>query len=153
MQTKKRIVYVDADSCPVKQEIMVIAQELNYEVIFVTSYSHHGTKMEASQTVFVDNEKEAVDMYIVNHAKSHNVVVTQDHALASILLPKKARVLSPRGIIFSEERIESMLEERHFSQKQRRAGAKTKGPKKFTDEDRNQFCNSFRRILSQEEGK
>ncbi|WP_078552790.1 YaiI/YqxD family protein [Bacillus alkalicellulosilyticus] len=149
---KKKRIYVDADSCPVKEEIIMISEEFEAEVIFVTSYSHWGIGSERTKTVLVDNQKEAVDMYIVNHVKANDIVVTQDYALASILLPRKSDVLSPRGVIYTEEKMNSLLEQRYVSQKQRRAGHKTKGPRKFTNEDRAMFCHSFRNFFKKEEG-
>ncbi|MDV2683135.1 DUF188 domain-containing protein [Alkalihalophilus lindianensis] len=141
-------VYVDADSCPVKNEIVSICQELNLSAVFVSSIAHHISVPEGFSHVTVDSDKEAADMYILNHTRRGDCCVTQDHALASILLPKGVNVLSPRGYVYREETIMQMLDARYFSQKERRGGGKTKGPKAFTEEDRSQFCYQFTTILS-----
>ncbi|WP_216830041.1 YaiI/YqxD family protein [Alkalihalobacterium elongatum] len=142
----KSYVYVDADSCPVKDEILAISSEYNVEVVFVSSYSHD-IRSEHAKIVRVDSDKEAADLFIMNHAKKNDVIVTQDHALASILVGRGASVLSPRGKVFSEDEMITILQLRHWSQKQRRSGNKTKGPKAFTSMDRKHFCNNLRKIL------
>ncbi|WP_209123021.1 DUF188 domain-containing protein [Alkalihalobacillus sp. BA299] len=144
----KSYVYVDADSCPVKEEILTISSEFNVEVIFVSSYSHQ-IQNEQAKVVMVDPDKEAADLFIMNHAKESDVVITQDHALASILVGRRLSVLSPRGKIFSEDEMITILQLRHWSQKQRRAGNKTKGPKAFTSLDRKHFCTNLRKIFLQ----
>ncbi len=149
----KRSIIVDADSCPVKEEIILIAKEHNAEVFFVSSYSHQVEDSRITKSIIVDNVKEAADMYIINHVQKDDIVITQDHALASLLLPRGAEVISPRGIQYSEENMLTMLETRHLSQKQRRAGFKTKGPKKFIEQDRINFCHNLRRILEKKAGK
>ncbi len=99
--------------------------------------------------MLVDPDKEAADLFIMNNAKENDVVVTQDHALASILVGRKLSVLSPRGKIFTEDEMITILQLRHWSQKQRRAGNKTKGPKAFTATDRKHFCTNLRKIFLQ----
>ncbi|MEB1807591.1 MAG: YaiI/YqxD family protein [Bacillaceae bacterium] len=141
-------VYVDADSCPVKDEILEIAKSFNFEVVLVSSYSHN-IQSEQAKVVRVDSDKEAVDLFIMNHAKGNDVVITQDHALASILVGRGLSVLSPRGKIFSEDEMITILQLRHWSQKQRRSGNKTKGPKAFKPSDREHFCANLRKILKQ----
>lgn len=147
MTKKIRRIYVDADSCPVKEEVTSISTAFRVEVIFVSSYAHYISAGEDVRTVQVDSEKEAVDFYIINRASRDDVVVTQDHALASILVGSHVRVISPRGMIYDAEEIPLMLEQRHIARKERRAGNKTKGPRKFTNVDRQRFCENFKKIL------
>lgn len=148
MQTLKRRIYVDADSCPVKEEIMIVANEYEIGTIFVSSYAHDPSiKSEKVEYVLVDSEKEAVDLYLMNTVRQNDIVITQDHALASILLSRGAIVLSPRGNEYTENNISLLLDMRHFHSKQRRSGMKTKGMKPFTNEDRLKFCQSLRKIL------
>ncbi|MDF2607184.1 MAG: hypothetical protein K0S34_1379 [Bacillales bacterium] len=78
--------------------------------------------------------------------------MTQDYGLASILLPKSVSVISPRGRMYTTENIDQLLFERYLGAKLRRAAIHTKGPKKFTVEDRKNFFNSFEKILSNFEG-
>jgi uncharacterized protein YaiI (UPF0178 family) len=106
--------------------------------------------LKKMQWKFVDSTKEAVDLYIMNHVKAGDLVITQDIGLASILLPKNVYVLSPRGIPFEEKSINKALDMWYLSAKARRNGVYGNGPKPFTNEDRIRFRNELIQILSGE---
>ncbi len=91
------VVYVDADACPVKDEIVDLCILYSIDMVFVASYAHDLFLQAPARTVTVDPDKEAVDLYLVNYAKKGDVCITQDHGLASLLLSKGITVLSPRG--------------------------------------------------------
>ncbi|WP_100406767.1 YaiI/YqxD family protein [Bacillus solitudinis] len=152
MNRKNLSMYVDADSCPVKEEIIQLCQTYSVEMIFVSSYAHVMTLPSSVKQITVDTDKEAADLYIMNHIQRGDFCVTQDHALASLLLPRGAEILSPRGMMYTNENIDQLLNVRYLSQKQRRMGGKTKGPKAFTEEDRRQFISSLEKILAKKEG-
>ncbi len=152
MNPSLRTIYVDADACPVKDEIVEICKQHKVEMIFVSSYAHTLTLPRIAKVVTVDNEKEAVDLYLMNKVHKGDVCVTQDHALASILLSKGVLALSPRGVVYQEDTMLQMLDARYFSQKQRRMGEKTKGPKPFRQVDRLKFIEQFTKIIAEKEG-
>ncbi|MFK3937643.1 DUF188 domain-containing protein [Alkalihalobacillus sp. NPDC078783] len=139
--------YVDADSCPVKDEILTYRFETDVKIVFVMSYAHMMVLPPEVGQVMVDSDKEAVDLYIMNHVKKGDICVTQDHALASLLLKKGVTALSPRGDRYLEETIEFLLQVRHQSAEKRRRGIRTKGPKPFTVEDRDRFVKELKIIL------
>ena len=148
MRNDVQTVYVDADSCPVKEEIDHLCKEYNKKLVFVASYAHAINPSLGTLTVTVDSRTEEADLYIVNHCRCGDIVVTQDHGLAALLLPKGVNVISPRGKHFLEGDMNELLFARHLGKIQRRAGMKTKGPKKFTTEDILKFCEQFKKILS-----
>ncbi|MCT8139693.1 YaiI/YqxD family protein [Anaerobacillus sp. CMMVII] len=152
MRNCEQTVYVDADACPVKEEIVSICRKYKKTVVFVASYAHSLDRLEGSTIVMVDSRMEEVDLYIINHCKRGDIVVTQDHGLASLLLPKGIKVISPRGKQFLNEDIDELLLARYLGKMQRRAGMKTKGPTKFTKEDNLKFVEKFEKILSNVEG-
>ncbi|KAF0818349.1 MULTISPECIES: YaiI/YqxD family protein [unclassified Cytobacillus] len=143
---------VDADSCPVKEEIVEIANSFKLDAVFVASYAHMQNDLSGAVWKFVDSSKEAADLFIMNHVKSGDAVVTQDIGLASTLLLKGVYVLSPRGILFEESEIRTALEMRHLSAKARKRGVYGKGPKPFSQEDRSRFVQQLTKILSNLEG-
>ncbi len=102
-------VYVDADSCPVKEEIGHLCKKYNKKLIFVASYAHEINPSLGAKLVTVDSRAEEADLYIVNHCHRGDVVVTQDHGLAGLLLPKGVNVISLRGKIFLEEDMNELL--------------------------------------------
>ncbi|MDT8861773.1 YaiI/YqxD family protein [Alkalihalobacillus sp. MEB130] len=152
MKPSVKTIYVDADACPVKSEIVEICEFVTLPMVFVSSYSHTLTLPSTAKVVTVDNEKEAVDLYLMNNIKKGDICVTQDHALASILLAKGVIALSPRGFVYREETILQMLDARYVSQKHRRMGGKTKGPKPFRQEDRSRFIEQLTKIVTEKEG-
>ena len=97
---------------------------------------------------YVDSIKEAADLYIMNYISKGDIAITQDIGLASTLLAKGVYVLSPRGILFEEKEIETALELRHLSAKARRRGIYGKGPKPFSEKDRENFKQELTKLLS-----
>ncbi|MCZ0755571.1 YaiI/YqxD family protein [Anoxybacillus sp. J5B_2022] len=145
-------IFVDADACPVKHEIFSLARQYNVESVFVSSYNHFSHD-QTMKWVYVDTEKEAVDLYIVNHAHRGDVVVTQDIGLASMLVNRQIYVVSPRGSVYREEEMGQRLYARYLQAKQRRQGIYGKGMKRFSAEERQAFRKSFEKILSKLAGK
>ncbi|MED3624805.1 YaiI/YqxD family protein [Neobacillus thermocopriae] len=141
--------FVDADSCPVKSEIVEIASLFSAAVILVASYDHYlKEEYTYARWKYVDAGKEAVDLFIMNHAGQGDIVVTQDIGLASTLLPTGVQVLSPKGFMFREEEIQTALDIRFLHAKARRRGVFGKGPKPFQEKDRQRFKTELTRILS-----
>jgi uncharacterized protein YaiI (UPF0178 family) len=127
-------IIVDADACPGKVLIEKAARENGIEVIMFCDYNHMLTS-DYSTIRVVDSGFQSVDMKIVNEAKENDIVISQDYGLASIILPKKAFAISPKGYIYDESNIETLLEQRHIYAKIRKGGGKTTNPKKRTEED------------------
>lgn len=148
----KQIIYVDADSCPVKEDIVEVANRYHYHYLFVASYAHMVSESKGQNWTYVDSTKEAVDLFIMNASKSNDLVITQDIGLASTLLLKQVMVLSPRGFLYEENTIQAALDMRYLSAKARRRGKYGKGPKPFTKEDRQRFRKTLTRILSKNKG-
>ncbi|MCK1991540.1 YaiI/YqxD family protein [Peribacillus muralis] len=148
----KPTIHVDADACPVKDEILHSARLHDIDVCFVASYKNMMNDPEG-KWVYVDADKEAADLYIVNAVKKGDIVVTADIGLAGTLLPKGVYVLSPRGKEYTDENIFMLLDMRYQSAKLRRQGKHTKGPKPFTKEDRLCFTKKLLKILSNFAGK
>ncbi|GIN60431.1 UPF0178 protein Lmo1456 [Robertmurraya siralis] len=143
---------MDADSCPVKAEIVEIAQNFGVAVSFVASYNHMTNNTLGGSWHYVDSDKEAADLFIMNHVHAGDIAVTQDIGLASTLLAKNVSVLSPRGSLYDEKDIEAALHMRYLSAKARRQGKYGKGPKPFTTDDRICFEKNFTKLLSKIKG-
>lgn len=122
-------VYVDADACPVKKEIVRVAKRMNIEVIMLMDTSHM-YQDGYSKVFIVDQGKDSVDYILVNMVSKNDIVVTQDYGVASMVLSKGAYAINQNGLIYNEENIERLLFERHLSQELRRAGKKSSKHKK-----------------------
>jgi len=121
-------------------------------VSFVASYNHMTNNTLGGSWHYVDSDKEAADLFIMNHVHAGDIAVTQDIGLASTLLAKNVSVLSPRGSLYDEKDIEAALHMRYLSAKARRQGKYGKGPKPFTTDDRICFEKNFTKLLSKIKG-
>ncbi|WP_166243743.1 YaiI/YqxD family protein [Paenibacillus turpanensis] len=140
-------ILVDADACPVKEEIAGAARRFDIEAWFVASYAHRIPPMDGAKVMQVDDSSQSADLFIANHLSKGDILVTQDYGLAAIGLGKKAVVLSNRGQQYEEETIDFMLAQRHEAAKQRRNGRYGKGPRPFTNVDRDKFLQCLTKVL------
>jgi len=140
-------ILVDADACPktVLQICLNLGREQGVPVWTVASFAH---RIESDHHIVVGNDPQEVDIKLVNLTDPGDVVVTQDWGLAAVVLGKGARCLSPAGKEFHSDRMAFLLEEREAKAKARRAGGRTKGPRKRTNVDDQRFESSLRRILA-----
>lgn len=141
----KKII-VDADACPksVKRIIKTLADCYGWEMVTVASINH---RMEGEHHIAVGSESQATDINIVNICTKGDIVVTQDWGLAALILGKGAGAVSPHGMIFREDKIGFLLEERHIKEKIRRAGGRTKGPAARGRNDDEHFRHALEQLI------
>src|SRR5699024_11138703 len=132
-------ILVDADACPVVDIIIEETNKSAIPVMLVKSYSHFSMKEYPKHVSvkYIDDGADAVDYKIVGMVNKEDIVVTQEYGLAALCLQKDYKVLHHVGFAYSRGKIDQMLQERHQSAKARKAGFKTKGPKKLSDEQKN----------------
>ena len=145
-------IYVDADACPVKDIIISEASHYDIQVILVTSFSHFSNAEQPSgvKTIYVDSGADAADYRIVKLVEKGDMIVTQDYGLASLGLAKGIIVLHHKGFRYTNENIDQLLQTRYLSAIARKGGQRTKGPKPFTEEDREQFRDLFKQVIFRE---
>ncbi|WP_281888193.1 YaiI/YqxD family protein [Paenibacillus sp. YYML68] len=141
-------IMVDADACPVKPEIRQAAALHGVPVLMVASFDHRLQPEEGVQIVQVDRSSQSADLYIANKVSPGDVLVTQDFGLAALALGKRAYAMSNRGQLYQDKSIDFLLERRHEQARLRRGGKYTKGPKPFTEQDRQIFLQSLTKLLS-----
>jgi len=134
-------ILIDGDGSPVKEDIFQVSVAFGIPVVLVTTTDHYSPRdfPENVQVVYVDKAPDAVDFKIVQLIEKNDILVTQDYGLASITLPKGARVLHQLGYEFTAQNIDSFLTNRYLGQINRKMGKRTKGPKPFTKEDHDHF--------------
>lgn len=134
-------IYVDADASPVQEEVITIASEFNLQVVMVKSFSHFSHDQQAShvETIYVDKGADAADFEIIKRSKKGDIIVTQDYGLASLCLGKGCLVIHHKGFQYTDKNIDRLLSSRHASAAARRSGQRTKGPKPYTNEEREKF--------------
>lgn len=139
-------VYIDADGSPVVDLAVEIASQYSLKTYIICDTSHH-IEREGAETIIVPRGADAVDFVIVNRVRQDDLVITQDYGLAAMVLARKAHAINQNGLIFTDENIGSLLASRHISQKIRRGGGRTNGPKKRTKEQDKRFIVNFEKLI------
>jgi hypothetical protein len=132
-------IFVDADGCPVKQEIYRVAKRYGIKVTLVSNSRMRAPQEDWLEAVVVEGQFNAADDWIVDHVNEDDIVITGDIPLASRCLTKGARVLAPAGRVFSEEGIGDALATRELLSHLRDLGTITGGPAPFDKRDRSRF--------------
>jgi len=138
-------ILVDADACPVKDIIVKVAKEFSLEVFMFIDTSHI-LDDDYSHIITVGQAKDAVDIALINYTEKGDIVVTQDYGVASMVLGKQAYAINYNGLIYDANNIDRLMFERYLSQKIRRAGGRTFGPKKRNKEADLQFEKALREL-------
>ena len=136
-------VYVDADACPVKEEVYKVAGRYGLSVILVAnSYMRYpGTR--GVRLVVVEEGADAADDWIAEHVGEDDIVITGDIPLAARCLDRGARVLGHKGRPFTPENVGESLATRHLLTQLRDQGVMGGGPPPFAKKDRSLFLQKL----------
>jgi len=136
-------IFVDADACPVKQEVYRVANRYGLDVTLVAN-SWMRTPDEKWLTLeVVDDGFDAADDWIVDHVEAHDIVITADIPLASRCLKAGARVIGSTGKPFTDHNINQAVATRDLLAELRGAGEITGGPPPLTKRDRSLFLQKL----------
>ncbi len=140
-------IYVDADACPVKDEVYRVAERYGLSVLLVSNAWLRAPHEDWVELVVVGEELDAADAWIVEHVTKADIVVTADIPLAALCLEKGAGVLGPRGRPFTEDSIGGALATRELMSQLREMGEVSGGPPPFVKRDRSQFLQALDRMI------
>src|SRR5699024_12386988 len=87
------------------------------------------------------------DIKIIKLTKKNYIDITQDYSLASLCMRKGCTVLHHTGFEYTTKNIDRLLTMRHAGQMARKAGHRTKGPKAFTQADKDKFVSALKKHL------
>ena len=132
-------IYVDADACPVKDEIYRVAARYAVRVLVVSNSLIAVPTAALVERVVVQSGPDVADDWIAQRAGPCDVVVTADVPLAARCVAAGAAVLAPTGRMFDEAAIGLALATRNLMDDLRSAGQVTGGPRPFTGKDRSAF--------------
>ena len=140
-------IFIDADGCPVKDEVYRVARRYGLEVALVANSRMHVPADEAFAMVVVDGTFDAADDWIAAHAGDGDIVVTADVPLASRCLKNGSLALRPTGREFSAENIGEALATRDLMSHLRGLGEMTGGPAPFDRRDRSRFLHRLDEMI------
>jgi len=141
-------IYVDADACPVKEEINRVAERYRLSVTYVANSRMRLPDSEKAKLVVVEGKFDEADHWIVEHVSRNDLVVTSDIPLAYRCIQKGAKVLGSTGHAFTEENIGHLLATRDLMAELREAGTLTGGgPPPFQKQDRSRFLHTLDQMI------
>ena len=141
-------IYIDADACPVKQEIYRVAERhalkgTALKVLVVTNSPITVPREEMIERVVVGAGMDEADNWIAERAGAGAIVITADVPLASRAVKAGAEVIAPNGRAFTVDSIGMTLATRNLMDSLRSAGEITGGPKPFSPRDRSSFLSAL----------
>ena len=136
-------IFVDADACPVKAEILKVAERHGLPVTFVANSGLRPSRDPMIRNVVVSGKFDAADDWIVENAESGDLAVTADVPLAARLVEKGVHVLGPTGRPFTPESIGMAVAMRNLKQDLREAGEIKGYNPGFSAKDRSAFLQAL----------
>ena len=140
-------IFVDADACPVKNEIYRVAKRYNLEVTIVTNTWMRIPDEKWILLKVVESGLDVADDWIVENVQSSDIVITTDIPLASRCINKKVRVITPTGKEFNENNISQAVATRDLLTELRSAGEITGGPAPLKKSDRSRFLQTLDEVI------
>jgi len=131
-------IYVDADACPVKDEIYRVAIRHGLPVSVVA-----GNFIRVPQDPLIERIHAGTGGWIAERAHKGDIVITSDIPLASRCVKAGAEVIAPNGKPFSEASIGMTLAVRNLMTDLRSSGEVTGGPKSYSPRDRSAFLSTL----------
>jgi len=135
--------YIDADACPVKDEVYRVAERYALPVFVVSNSWIRTPKDPRITSVVVDAGPDIADDWIAERAAPGDVVITADIPLAERSLKAGAQALHPNGKPFTLDNIGGALASRGIGEHLRSIGEITGGPKPFGLTDRSRFLQAL----------
>jgi uncharacterized protein YaiI (UPF0178 family) len=136
-------IYVDADACPVKDEIYRVAARHGIGVSVVAGQFIRVPNDPLIERIAAGSAMDAADDWIASRARPGDIVITSDIPLASRCVKAGADVIAPNGKPFTEQSIGMTLAVRNLMTDLRSSGEVTGGPKSFAARDRSAFLSAL----------
>jgi len=150
-------IYIDADACPVKDEVYRVAERFDLPVVVVAAGFIRVPQHPLIERVAAGTGPDAADDWIVAHLAPDDIVVTADIPLADRSLKAGAAAIAPTGKPFTAESIGMTLAMRNLMADLRAAGDVTGGPRPFSPRDRSAFLSTLdatiRRLMRDQAGR
>ncbi|WP_340150684.1 YaiI/YqxD family protein [uncultured Sneathiella sp.] len=140
-------IFIDADACPVKEEVYRVAGRHRLMTFVVSNSWMRIPQSPLIEQIVVDDGFDAADNWIAENLACDDVVITSDIPLADRALKKSAVVLGPSGKAFTGQSIGMSLAMRDLNAHLRETGDITGGAPPFSKKDRSRFLNVLENTL------
>ena len=135
--------FIDADACPVKDEVYRVAERYGLKVFVVSNGWINTRRAPWIEQVVVDAGPDIADDWIAERAVTGDIVITSDIPLAGRCLKAGAQAMKPNGQSFTPDSIGSALAGRLVGEHMRSMGLPTSGPPPFGPRDRSAFLQAL----------
>ncbi|MCP4315579.1 MAG: YaiI/YqxD family protein [Hyphomicrobiales bacterium] len=142
-------IFVDADACPVKNEVLKVAERHGIAVTFVANGGLRPSRDPNVRNVVVSDGFDAADDWIVDHVGRLDVVITADILLAGRCVEKGTEALGPTGRLFDSSSIGMATAMRNLNQHLRESGEISGRNASFTKQDRSRFLQALDKLVLQ----
>ena len=146
-RVSSRRILVDADACPVKDEVYKVAWRRGVPVVVVSNQRIRIPEHPLVTRQVVSDAFDAADDWIAGEASPGAVVVTADILLADRCLKAGAAVVSPAGREFTAASIGGQIATRAIMADLRAGGEQIGGPAAFAKADRSRFLQTLDAVL------
>jgi len=143
----KSNIYIDADACPVKDEIYHVAARYDLKTYVVSNGGLRPTRNPMIENVIVPQGPDIADDWIADKAGAGDIVITADIPLAKRCVENLAKVLGPKGKLFTSENIGMALAVREINQHVREASQTQTFNSAFSKQDRSNFLQALDRVV------
>jgi uncharacterized protein YaiI (UPF0178 family) len=140
-------IYIDADACPVKQEVYRVAQRCELNVTLVANSWMRIPNDPWVAIEVVSDGFDAADDWIAEHVEPGDIVITADVPLAGRCIKRAASVIRPSGKPFTEDSIGDTVAQRDLMAELREAGVITGGPAPMGQRDRSHFLQQLDNLI------
>lgn len=144
-------IFVDADACPVKDEVYKVAERYRLKTYVVANSFMMVPKSSLIERVIVDAGPDVADDWIAERVAPGDVVVTNDIPLAERVLKAGGAAVTPTGRPFTENSIGAAIAQRALMEQLRSTGEITGGPKPFDRNDRSKFLQALDELITREQ--
>ncbi len=140
-------IYIDADACPVKDEVYRVAQRYELQVTLVANSWMRTPREPWLKLEVVDKGADVADDWIIERVEPGDIVITADIPLASRVIKQGAEAIGTSGRPFTEDNISTALALRDLMTGLRDAGEKTSGPAPLKKQDRSLFLQQLDQMI------
>lgn len=141
------VIYIDADACPVKDEVYKVARRYSVSVVVVANATLR-IPNDPHVSLLVRAGFGAADDLIAETIQARDIAITADIPLAARCVAKGAAVLDPKGRLLTEANIGEAVGIRDLMDELRKTGDATGGPAPMTPRDRSRFLSKLDELIN-----
>jgi len=150
MTSEPTRIFVDADACPVKDEVYKVAARYGLKTFVVSNSFMMVPRSALIEQVVVDAGPDVADDWIAERTRPGDICVTNDIPLAERVLQAGGQAISPKGKPFTADSIGSAIAQRALMEQLRSTGEFLGGPKAFDRNDRSRFLQALDEAVQRE---